>query len=103
MDEGEDANGYPCVESSSFIFKRMLSVIGFNDLWGVNLVSWFPGIVRFWVSSPLDEVLESSSPASMSMINHSFYLIFLFAFDKVRGRPRIVGPMRVGFVIRGQK
>jgi len=79
----------------------MLSVIGFNDLWSVNLVSWFPGVVRFWVSLPLDEVLESSSPASMSMIDHLFHFIFFFTFDKVRGWPGVVGPVCIGFAIGG--
>ena len=79
----------------------MLSVIGFNDSWSVNLVSGFPGVVRFWVSLPLDEVLESSSPASMPMIDHSLHFVFFFTFDKVRGRPGIVGPVCVGFAIGG--
>jgi len=77
----------------------MLSVIGFNELWSMNLVSWFPGVVRFRIPFPLDEVLEGSSPASISMIDHLFYLIFFFSFDKVRRWPRIVGSVCVRFAI----
>ena len=74
-------------------------MIGFNKLWSMNLVSWFPGVVRFRVSLPLDEVLEGSSPAGVSMIDHPFYFIFFFPFDKVRGWPRIVGSVCVRFAI----
>ena len=77
----------------------MLSVIGFNELRGVDLVSWFPGVVRFRVPFPFDEVLEGSSPASISVINHFFHLIFFFSFDKVRRWPRIVGSVCVHFAI----
>src|SRR5258707_11367527 len=99
MNRREGANDQSCAGSSLFIFKGVLSVIGLNELWSMNLVSWFPGVVRFRIPFPLDEVLKSSSPAGVSMIDHFFYLIFFFSFDKVRGRPRIVGPVCVCFAI----
>src|SRR5216684_423424 len=99
MSRREGANDQSCAGSSLFIFKWVLSVIGFNKLWSVNLVSWFPGIVRFWIPFPLDEVLESSSPASVSMIDHFFHLIFFFSFDKVRGWPGIVRSVCIRFTI----
>ncbi len=78
-----------------------MSVIGVNELWSVNLVSWFPGVVRFWVPYPLDEVLEGSSPASAPMIDDSFDFVLLLSFNKVRRWPRVVEPMCVCFAIRG--
>ena len=67
-----------------FIFEGMLSVIGVNELWSVDLVSWLPGVVHFWVSHPFDKVLKSSSPSRAPMINDPFDLILFFSFDKVR-------------------
>src|SRR5258708_7013321 len=96
---GEEVNGCFCGSSLPFIFKGMLSVIGINELRSMNLISWFPGVICFWVPYPLDEVLESSSPSGASMINDSFDLVFFFSFDKVRRWPRVVGPVCVRFVI----
>src|SRR5229473_8127117 len=96
---GEGANDWPCDVSPPFIFKGMLLVIGVNKLWSMNLISWFPGVVCFWVSHPLNEVLESSSPAGASMINDFFDLVFFFPFDKVRRWPRIVRSMCIRFMI----
>jgi len=79
----------------------MLSVIGFSELWSVNLVSWLPGVVRFWIPFPFDEVLEGSSPASISVIDDFLHLVFFFPFDKVRRWPRIVRPVCAGFAIGG--
>jgi len=62
----------------------MLSVIGVNELWSVDLISWFPGVIRFQVSYPLDKILEGSSPPGVLMINDPFNLVFFFSFDKVR-------------------
>ena len=62
-------------------------MIGVNELWSVDLISWFPSIVCFWISYPLDEILEGSSPAGALMINDPFDFIFFFSFDKVRRGP----------------
>ena len=62
-------------------------MIGVNELRSMDLVSWFPGVVRFRVSYPLDEVLEGSGPSSASMINDLFDFILFFSFDKVRRWP----------------
>ena len=37
-----------------FILEGMLLVIGFNKVWGVDLVSWFPGVVCFRIALPFD-------------------------------------------------
>ena len=76
-------------------------MIGFNKLRGVDLVSWFPGVVRFWVPNPLDEILEGSSPAGVSVINDFLHFVFFLSFDKVRGWPGIVRSVCVRFAIGG--
>jgi hypothetical protein len=55
-------------------------VIGLDEVWGVNLVSGFPCIVCFQVSLPLDEILECSGPAEVSMVDDALHLIFFFSF-----------------------
>ena len=76
-------------------------MIGVNKLWSVDLISWFPGVIRFWIPYPLDKILEGSSPPGVSMIDNSFNLIFFFSFDQVRRWPRVVGSMCVRFTIGG--
>ena len=76
-------------------------MIGFNKLWGVNLISRFPGVVCFRISYPLDQVLEGSSLTGVSMIDNPFDFIFFFSFDKVRRWPRIVRPVCICFMIGG--
>ena len=70
-----------------FIFQRVLLVIGFNQVWGMDLVSRFPGVVCFWVPFPFDKILKSSSPSGVSMIDDFLHFVFLFTFDKVRWWP----------------
>jgi hypothetical protein len=55
-------------------------VIGLNEVWGVNLVSRFPCVVRFWIALPLDEILECSSPAGTPVVDNAFHLIFFLPF-----------------------
>ncbi len=64
-----------------------MSVIGVNELWSMDLISWFPGVIRFWIPYPLDKILEGSSPPGAPMIDDSFNLVFFFPFDKVRRWP----------------
>ena len=39
----------------------------------------------------------------MTVIRDGFHLELLFAVDEVRGWPRVVGPVLIGFLIRGQQ
>jgi hypothetical protein len=55
-------------------------VISLDEVWGMNLVSRFPCVIRFWVFLPLDEVLEHSGPAKAPVVNDAFYLVFLLSF-----------------------
>ena len=44
-----------------------------------------------------------SFTSKVTVINDSLDFIFFGVFDKVRGRPRVVGPMLYGFAIRSQQ
>jgi len=77
----------------------VLSVIGFNELQCMDLISWFPGVISFWVALPFDQVLEGSRPPRMSVINDLFNFVLFFSFDKVWGRSRVVGSMGCHFAI----
>ncbi len=83
------------------MFKGVLSVIGFNELYHVDLVSWFPSVIGFRVALPFDQVLEGLRPPRILVINDFFDFILFFSFDKVWGRSRIVGSMCCHFTIRG--
>ncbi len=77
----------------------MLSVIGFNKVWGMNLISWFPGVVHFRVAPPFDQVLEGLRPPRMSVINDLLDFIFFFSFDEIWGWSRIVRSVYCCFAI----
>ena len=51
-----------------FIYQRIRSVIGFEQVRRVDLVSRFPCVVTFGVSFPFDEVLELSRPPMTSVV-----------------------------------
>jgi hypothetical protein len=59
-------------------------VIGINEVWSVHLVSRLPCIICIWIPLSLNEVLECSGPPKVSVINDTFYFIFLFSFQEVR-------------------
>jgi len=59
-------------------------VVGFKELRGMDLVSWFPGVVTFRVPFPFDEVLEHSGSSMMLVVDNTFHFIFFFSIDKVR-------------------
>jgi hypothetical protein len=65
-------------------FEGAGSSIGIDKVWGMYLVSRFPCVVHIWVSFPLDEVLEHSGPAEMSVINDMLHFIFFFSLEEVR-------------------
>ena len=47
--------------------------------------------------------MELSFTSKVTVINDGLDFIFFGVFDKVRGWPRVVGPMLYGFAIRGQQ
>jgi hypothetical protein len=56
----------------------VLSVVGFEEIWGVNLCDWFPSVVAFRVPFPLDKVLQGSGPPMMSVADDALDLVFFF-------------------------
>ena len=66
-------------------------MISLYEIWGMYLVSWFPGIVTFRVSFPLEEILELFSPPMTSVVSYLLHLILRFSCDKVRWGSGVVG------------
>ena len=58
-------------------------MIGFKQVWGVDLVSGFPRIVTFWISLPFDKILEPSRPPMTSVVQDALHFVFFFSTDKV--------------------
>jgi hypothetical protein len=94
MGERGKVDVFPCFLGCPFIWlERVCLVIGFGKFWGMHLVSRLPCVVYIWIPFPLDEVLEHSQPAKMSMVDNTLHLIFFPSFKEVRWGPRIVGSM----------
>ena len=74
-------------------------MIKFDKFRGMYLVSWFPCVVTFRVSLPLDEILESSSPTMTSVVNDTLHFVFLFAVNQVRWWSGEIGPVCCGFLV----
>jgi len=58
----------------------------------------FPCVVANGVFFPFDEILVFSTP--FLVVHDHFYLVFFFAFDKIRRWFREIGAMGLGFTIR---
>ena len=67
------------------------------------VVSCFPRVVCIGVAFPLDKILKLSFTSEMTVINDGLDFVFFGVFDKVRGWPRVVGPVFYCFTIRGQQ
>ena len=78
------------------VFHMML----FDQLWGEHLIEEFPGVVRFWVALPFDQVLELAPSAMEAMVSNGLDFIFLFSVHYLRGRFRKVDPVFFCFAIR---
>ena len=73
------------------------------QFWGEDLVMGFPGVVRIWIALPLDQVLEFTSSAMMTMVSNGLDLVLLFAVDYFGWGFRKVDPVFFCFMIRGQE
>jgi hypothetical protein len=71
------------------------------QLWGLDVVSWFPGVITFWVALPLDKVLQLFLPPLMSVASDGLNLVLFFVVDKVRWGSREVFSVFFRFYIRG--
>ena len=74
-----------------------------NQFWGEHLVGEFPGVVRFWVPLPFDQVLEFAPSAMEAMVSNGLDFVLLFSIHYLGGRFRKVGPMFLRFAIRRQQ
>ena len=74
-----------------------------DQFWGEHLVEGFPGVVRFRVILPFDQVLEVAPLAMEAMVSNGLNFILLFSVHYLRGRFRKVDPMLFCFAIRHQQ
>ena len=56
----------------------------FDQIWGVDGVGRFPGIVTLRISFPPDQELESFVSPKIAMCLDGLHFIFFFSADKVR-------------------
>jgi hypothetical protein len=40
----------------------------FYQVWGEDLITGLPGVIRIWIALPLDQVLELAPSAMMTMV-----------------------------------
>ena len=69
------------------------------QIWGMNGISRFPGVIALWVSFPLDQELESFVSPKIAVCLDGFHLVFFFSADEVRWRPGEIGAMCGSFAI----
>jgi len=86
----EDEGGSEEVVSELVFSQDFLSIF--------KAVRRFPCVVTNGVFFPFDEIPVSSTPFLVA--HDCFYLVFFFAFNKVRGWFREIGAMGLGFAIR---
>ena len=68
-----------------------------------HLVGEFPGVVRFWIPFPFDQILEFAPSTMEAMVSNGLDFILLFSIHYLRGRFRKVDPMFFCFTIRRQQ
>ena len=81
------------------VFHVMLS----DQFRGEHLVGEFPGVVRFWIPLPFDQILEFAPSTMEAMVSNGLDFILLFSIHYLRGRFRKVDPMFLRFMIRRQQ
>src|SRR5258708_6981648 len=81
-----------------FILEGVAVVIPFEEVWGMDVLGRFPGVVTFGVPFPLHEVLEHSRLPMTSVVDQVFYLVFFGPLNQVRWGSREVGAMHGGSV-----
>ena len=77
--------------------------MSFDQLQGEHLIGEFPGVVRFRIPLPLDQVLEFAPSAVEAMVSNGLDFILLFSIYYLRGRFRKVDPMFLCLTIRRQQ
>jgi hypothetical protein len=70
----------------SYTHQWSASVICFNQLRGMDLVSWFPYVVALQVALPFEEILKLSGPSMILVAADLLHFVLLFALNEVRWR-----------------
>ncbi len=78
-------------------------LIMLDEIRGMDLVSWLPGVVTLGVSLPFDQILKPFRASELSVCDNSFDFVFLFSINEVRRWSGEVWTVRSRFVIRSQK
>jgi hypothetical protein len=78
-------------------------MIFFQEVQGVHLVSWFPGVVTFRIPLPLYEILEHSCSPMTLVVLYLLHLILFFTTNKVRWWSEEVWAVCPCFMIWGEK
>src|SRR6266446_9777833 len=78
-------------------------LIMLDKVGGVDLISWFPCVVAFGISSPFDQVLKPFLPSKPSVCDDSFDFVFFLPIDKVRRGSGEVWTVRGCFMIWSQE
>jgi hypothetical protein len=76
-------------------------MVGFDEIWGVDLRGWFPSVIALWVSFPLDEVLQSSGPPMTLVADDALNFKLLFAINQIWRWAQEVWSMGSRFLIGG--
>ena len=56
----------------------------FYQIWGMDGICGFPGVIAFWVSFPPDQELESFVSPKVAVCLDGLHLVFFLSTDKVR-------------------
>ena len=74
-----------------------------DQVWSEHLIGEFPGIVRFWVPLPFDQILEFVPSTMEAMVSNGLDFILLFSIHNLRRGFHKVDPMFLCFAIRRQQ
>ena len=68
-----------------------------------HLVEGFPGVVRFWIPLPFDQILEFAPSTMEAMVSNGLDFVLLFSIHYFRRGFRKVDPMFLCFAIGRQQ
>jgi hypothetical protein len=79
----------------------MASIILLEEVRGVQLVFWFPGVVGLQVSFPFEKILEPFVLPEVAMTSDGLHFVLRFSIDKVRWGSRKVRTVGVRLDVWG--
>ena len=83
------------------LFQGVHSIVGLDLGGGKHLLHQLPCIVSGGITLPLDEVLQVTLPAEVSMPQNIFYFEFFFSIHQLRGWSKVIGSFLLGHLIGG--